>query len=176
MAAPADATTKVCFVCLGNICRSPLAEGVFRRLVDSAGMSHAFEIDSAGTGGWHAGELPDPRSRAVAAAHGLALTHRARQFQASDFARFDWIIAMDRANQRDLLAIAPLQAARDKVRLLRAFAGDATAPTAATHSQRASLDVPDPYHGDEAGFQEVYDLCLTACQGLLQVVLLARPG
>ncbi|MEZ4367441.1 MAG: low molecular weight protein-tyrosine-phosphatase [Kofleriaceae bacterium] len=146
---------RVCFVCLGNICRSPTAEGVMRRLVDDAGLGDRIEIDSAGTGSWHVGELPDPRTRAAAARRGLQLTSRARQFVAADLTAFELVVVMDQANLRAVRAL-PGGAGAD-VRLLRSFD-----PTAS-----AGAEVPDPYSGGPAGFDEVLDQCERACAGLL---------
>ena len=147
----------VCFVCLGNICRSPTAEGVFRALVREAGLEAEFEIDSAGTAGYHVGEPPDRRARAAGTRAGIAIDGRARQFVAADFARFDRVIAMDAKNLADLRRIAPSAEHADKVQLLRAFD-----PAAA-----ANAPIPDPYYGDEGGFDDVLALCRTACEHLL---------
>jgi protein-tyrosine phosphatase len=147
---------RVCFVCLGNICRSPTAEGILRALVAEAGLEGQIEVDSAGTGSWHVGELPDPRSRAEARRRGLELVSRARQLQSDDFERFDYILVMDASNHADALAIAPRSGARARLERLRAFdpqAGD-------------DLDVPDPYFGTD-GFAHVFDLCEAACRNLL---------
>jgi len=149
---------RVCFVCLGNICRSPTAEGVFRHLVAEAGLSARFEIDSAGTAGYHSGEAPDRRARAAGKRAGIAIEGAARQFLAADFARFDHVIAMDASNLNDLRRLAPGAEAAAKVRLLRSF--DPTAPK--------SAPIPDPYYGDDAGFDDVVELCRTACQHLLE--------
>ncbi len=146
---------RVCFVCLGNICRSPQAEGIFRKLVQEAGREGEFHIDSAGTGGWHAGELPDPRTRATSARRGVVLSHRAQQFTASHFSQFDHVLAMDRSNLANLRALAPDPDAAQKVRLLR------------DHDPAGSGDVPDPYYDADHGFDTVFDLCEAACRGLL---------
>lgn len=151
------ATVRVCFVCLGNICRSPTAEGVLRLAVERAGLSGQVVIDSAGTGGWHVGERPDPRTCAAAARRGIDLDHLGRQFRREDFARFDLILAMDEANRRALLAMAPDDAARAKVRLFRSF--DPASPPGA--------EVPDPYYGGEDGFEHVLDICEAASAGLV---------
>ncbi|GAB4522667.1 MAG: low molecular weight protein-tyrosine-phosphatase [Haliangiales bacterium] len=148
---------RVCFVCLGNICRSPTAEGVMQQLVADAGLSHAIELDSAGTGAWHVGERADPRSRAAASARGFPLTSIARQFVHADVGRFEYLIAMDHANRRRMLAMAPARA-RDKIHLLRAF--DPSAPEDA--------EVPDPYYEGDQGFERVLDMCERACRGLLR--------
>ena len=129
-----------------------------RHLVRESELCAAIEIESAGTGAWHAGERADPRSRETAERRGIAIGGVARQFIAEDFARFDWIVAMDEQNRRDLLALAPDAAARAKVCLLRSF--DAAAP--------AGAGVPDPYHGGDGGFDEVFEICEAACAGLLE--------
>ena len=149
---------KVCFVCLGNICRSPTAEGVMQHLVKQAGLTSRFKIDSAGTGAYHVGERADPRSRAEALNRGVELKSRARQFVVEDFDKFDYVLAMDRTNHRDLeeLAMGPGHLA--KLHLLRSFD-----PAAGKE-----LDVPDPYYGGEGGFARVYDICLAGCTGLLE--------
>jgi protein-tyrosine phosphatase len=148
---------RVCFVCLGNICRSPTAEGVMRTMIERAGLTGAIEIDSAGTGAWHVGEPADDRARAAAARRGFELTSLARQVTRADFARFDYLVAMDEENLRALERMAPDRAARGKVRLLRSF--DPRAPRGAA--------VPDPYYGGDDGFEEVLDICERACRGLL---------
>ena len=143
---------RVLFVCLGNICRSPTAEGVMRRLIEENGLEDEIEIDSAGTGGWHVGAPPDRRAAEAAARRGTTLTGAARRFDpTTDFDRFDLILAMDAENRRDLLALAPDDAAREKVRMF--LPGD--------------RDVPDPYYGGERGFEHVLDLVDAATRGLL---------
>jgi protein-tyrosine phosphatase len=148
---------KVLFVCMGNICRSPTAEGVMRALVRDAGVEDRVEIDSAGTGGWHAGEPPDARATEAARRRGVALAGAARQVGPEDFERFDLLVAMDRENLRGLLAVAPDHDAAAKVRLLREFDPEAD----------GDLDVPDPYYGGERGFETVLDQVQAACRGLL---------
>lgn len=135
-------------VCLGNICRSPTAEAALREAAIEAGID--VEIDSAGTSGWHDGHEPDPRTRAAGAAVGLVVSGRSRQVTVDDFARFDLILAMDRDNQDDLLALAPDDRARTRVHLFR----DA--------SDAPGLDVPDPYHGGAVGFTDVVEICRRA--------------
>lgn len=141
----------VLFVCLGNICRSPLAEGIFRSLVEEAGAQERYAIDSAGTGAWHAGQPPDSRSIAVAARKGIDLTkQRARQVCADDFRRFDVIVAMDRDN---LTALERQNiGAGAEVRLLL---------------ETPAKDVPDPYYGGPEGFDNVFTLVRQGCRDLL---------
>jgi protein-tyrosine phosphatase len=149
---------RICFVCLGNICRSPTAEAVMRHLVDQAGLGDRISIESAGTGDWHVGHARDRRSRAVGEARGIPLTGVAQQFTAIDFDGYDHVLAMDLSNRDDLLAMARNDRDRAKVRLLRSF--DATAPRDA--------EVPDPYYGGPRGFEDVFDICERACRGLLE--------
>jgi len=146
---------RILFVCLGNICRSPTAEGVFRKLVTDAGLADRFQISSAGTGGWHIGELPDRRMRAAASKRGYRLESRARQVDRSDFESFDHIVAMDRSNHSDLLALCPHEH-RSKVVLLRDWDEDPD-----------DLDVPDPYYGGPEGFDLVIDIVERSCRRLL---------
>jgi protein-tyrosine phosphatase len=148
---------RLTFVCLGNICRSPTAEAVMRHLIRQAGLEARFETDSAGLGDWHVGGPRDSRSLRVGRKRGILLQGVARQFLPEDFDRFDHVLAMDRQNRDGLLAMAPDEAARDKVRLLRSF--DPEAPPEA--------EVPDPYYGGPGGFDEVFDICEAACRGLL---------
>ena len=150
-------TIRVCFVCLGNICRSPTAEGTMRRLLEEERLSEKIEIDSADTGAWHVGEPPDARARAAGRRRGIDLSGRARKFVVADFEHFDYVIAMDRANARDLLQLAPDARARDKVVLLRKFDPDSP----------RDAEVPDPYYGDGDGFERVLNICDAACRGLL---------
>jgi len=152
-------TVSVCFVCLGNICRSPTAEGVMRRIVAEAGLADRIHVDSAGTGDWHLGEAPDERAQQAAAARGYDLsTLRARQIGADDFRRFDLLVAMDDANFTALKDACPA-AQRDKIRLLMEFA-----------PQPASRIVTDPYFGGPTGFETVLDQCEAACAGLLDAL------
>ena len=148
---------RIMFVCMGNICRSPTAEGVMRRLLDEAGLADRVEVESAGTGGWHAGEPPDERATLAARRRGITLAGAAQQVRAADFREFDLLIAMDRGNLRELLAVAPDEDAAEKVRLLREF----------DPASAGDLDVPDPYYGGDRGFETVLDLVEAACRGLL---------
>jgi protein-tyrosine phosphatase len=161
-----DARVRVLFVCLGNICRSPTAEGVMRALVRDAGLEGRIEVDSAGTGSWHVGEPPDARATRVARGRGIELGGAARQVAPGDFEEFDLILAMDSENLRNLQRLAPDEAARAKVRLLREFEG-----RAGSQSSTGDLDVPDPYYGGPGGFEEVLDVVHAACTLLLQWLL-----
>jgi protein-tyrosine phosphatase len=154
-----DAPVRLLFVCLGNICRSPTAEGTMRALVREAGMDDRIELDSAGTGGWHVGSPPDERATAAAAGRGIALEGAARQVSASDFDDFNLMIAMDSANLSDLRDLASDDRQREKVRLLREFEPDGAG--------MGDLDVPDPYYGPGNGFERVLDMVETSCRGLL---------
>jgi protein-tyrosine phosphatase len=151
---------RICFVCLGNICRSPTAEGVFRKLAIDAQLENRLTIDSAGTGAWHIGELPDPRARVAASRRGYDLTHRARKFTAADFERFDLVLAMDQDNYTNLMHLARGRTQVPMIKMLRSF--DAAAPLDA--------EVPDPWYGGDEGFDEVLDICERACRGLLEHV------
>ena len=151
---------KLLFVCMGNICRSPTAEGVMRRLLRDEGLEDEIQIDSAGTGGWHVGNPPDERATEAAFRRGITLEGAARQVRPSDFEDYDLLLAADRENLADLRAIAPDDEARAKVRLLREF----------DPGSHGDLDVPDPYYGGPGGFEEVLDLVEAACRGLLAEV------
>ena len=140
--------TRLLFVCLGNICRSPTAEAVMRQLIEQRGLQGEIEVDSAGTGGWHVGAPPDERATAAARLRGIELTGAARQVTRVDFEEFDLLLAMDRQNLRELLAKAP-PGLEYKVRLL------------------ADVDVPDPYYGEGDGFARVLDIVEVACERLL---------
>ena len=153
---------RILFVCLGNICRSPTAEGVMRDLVRREGLQDAIEVDSAGTGGWHVGHPPDERSAAAAAERDIVIEGAARQVTPGDFDDFDLLVAMDRQNLADLRALAPDDEARARVRLFREY--DSASAGA------SDLDVPDPYYGGEDGFDHVLDLVEAAARGLLEDV------
>ena len=146
---------SILFVCLGNICRSPL---------DEAGLSHRFTVDSAGTGSWHVGEPPDARAQSVARSNGVHLTGSARRIEAADLATFDWVIAMDRSNRRSIESLSG-PASEARLHLLREFDPEA-----------GDLDVPDPYYGGPGGFQEVFDIVDRSCRALLDHVLEENRG
>lgn len=162
---------KILFVCLGNICRSPSAEGVMRRLVAEAGLDGPparIELDSAGMGPWHVGEPPDRRATEAARGRGIVLEGRARQVEVEDFERFDLIVAMDRSNEHALGLLAPDESSRKKIHLMREFDP--------ANAGGEDLDVPDPYHGGPRGFEMVLDLLQSACVGLLERVRAAEPA
>ncbi len=143
--------TKILMVCLGNICRSPLAEGILKSKVDN---DKVF-VDSAGTGAWHAGELPDKRSIAVAKKHQIDLTNqRARQFTKQDFQKFDWIYVMDRSNFKNVISLAETPSDKEKVKLIL------------EESDLNITEVPDPYYGGENGFENVYKMLDNACTNI----------
>ncbi|TGK01965.1 low molecular weight phosphotyrosine protein phosphatase [Leptospira langatensis] len=152
---------KVLFVCLGNICRSPAAEGAFIDLIQKRGLFHLFEVDSCGTSRYHLGELADPRARQTARKKGIELVHKARQFKKSDFENFDYILAMDRSNQKDLFALASGDEERKKVHLFRKF----------QKGPGKDSDVPDPYYGTMKDFEEVQQIVADASEGFLEFVL-----
>jgi protein-tyrosine phosphatase len=155
------AVVRLLFVCMGNICRSPTAEGVMRGLLREQDLEDRVEVDSAGTGDWHVGSPPDARATAAARSRGITLAGAARVIARSDFEDFDLILAADRRNLRQLRAVAPPDA-RSRIHLLREFdpASDG-AP---------DLDVPDPYYGGDEGFENVLDLVEAACRGLLDAL------
>jgi protein-tyrosine phosphatase len=148
---------RICFVCLGNIVRSPLAENLFRELTVRKGVEAKYLAASAGTAGYHVGESPDRRMRAVAAQRGLAYDGRGRQFKREDFSNFDLILAMDIENKRDLDYLARSEEHRQKIRLFREFD-----PKGGNDSS-----VPDPYYGSIADFEAVYEIIERSCQALL---------
>jgi protein-tyrosine phosphatase len=153
-------TYRVCFVCTGNICRSPMAESVFRARVAEAGLDGLVEVGSAGTGGWHEGEAADPRTVAVLEEHGYDSEHIARQFHSTWFDRLDLVVALDAGHAKALRRLAPTEEDAGKVRLLRSYdpaAGD-------------DLDVPDPYYGGMDGFEECLEMVEAASTGLLAAI------
>jgi protein-tyrosine phosphatase len=157
-------TTRVLFVCLGNICRSPAAEGVFVHLLDQQGLADRFVVDSAGTGGWHVGRRADARMRDAAARRGIDLTSRARQIDLGDLHSFDHILTMDGDNLAAVQALA---------REAGNPAGQAQIEAMTHYCRRHSgaREVPDPYYGGSEGFEQVLDLLEDACGGLLEALL-----
>ena len=148
----------VLFICLGNICRSPAAEGIMKGLVKKAGLENEFMIDSAGIGSWHVGQLPDKRMRMCGSKHGYVFDSHARQFQRTDFDLFDTIVVMDNENYRAITSMAPSAEAKQKVVRMADF----------LNSHREYTTVPDPYYGNEQDFEIVIELLEDACQGLLR--------
>lgn len=144
-------SVKILMVCLGNICRSPLAEGIMR-----SKLSKDYVVDSAGTGAWHEGQLPDKRSITTAKKRGLDITNqRARQFKLSDFDTFDYIYVMDNSNYKNVIALASTEEAKLKVKLIlnEIFPNE-------------NVDVPDPYYGGDDGFENVFDMLDQACEAI----------
>ena len=150
---------KILFVCLGNICRSPLAEGIFMKQITDQGLAHLFDADSAGTASYHIGNLADKRSIAVAAQHQIKLTHRARAFGINDFTAFDYVVAMDKNNLHDIKKIMPSDS-KTNVVLMRSF--DTIEPDG---------NVPDPYYGEIKDFEEVYEILDRSCANFIQYLL-----
>ncbi|MDB5255669.1 MAG: protein tyrosine phosphatase [Chitinophagaceae bacterium] len=148
---------RILLVCLGNICRSPMAEGILAHLVKERGLIQSIELDSAGTGAYHIGSNPDVRAQEVCLSHGVTLQHKARQVKRTDFDAFDYILAMDDNNYEALKKIAP----HEHLFLMRSF--DATA--------QDDLNVPDPYYGGIEGFNEVYNMLHRAANGLLDHII-----
>lgn len=150
---------RVLFVCMGNICRSPTAQGVFERVIQENGLEDRLEVDSAGTHGYHVGRPPDGRAQAAALARGIDLARqRARQFTAADFGYFDHVLAMDQANLQILRAECP-EELQGRLELFLSYAPDA-----------GTLEVPDPYYGGDRGFEQVLDLVEQASQGLVRAL------
>jgi protein-tyrosine phosphatase len=149
-------TVKLLFVCLGNICRSPSAEGIMNHLIQNAGLEGQIICDSAGTSGYHINEPPDPRMTAAARRQGISLGGHSRKVAPADFEQFDLILAMDRDNYRTLLAQERTGSHHHKVRLMCDFCG-----------RSPQTEVPDPYYGGPDGFDHVIDLLRDACSGLL---------
>ncbi len=162
----ADRPTGVLFVCLGNICRSPAAEGVFLHLIARQGLEQAFTVDSAGTGDWHVGRPADARMRSAAARRGIVLPSRARQITTADLSRFEHVLTMDRQNLEAVRGLAGRGEATTRIRPLTRYC------------RRYSVEeVPDPYYGGEEGFDRVLDLLEDACGGLLEALKAdPRPG
>lgn len=154
---------SVLFVCLGNICRSPLAEGVMLRLLEEEGLADRVRVESAGTGGYHAGESPDPRSVEVARRNGIELRGEARQVRAGDLESFDYVVAMDRSNLRNIEGMISPGPDGATLHLLREFDPE--------RGSDVDLEVPDPYFGGTDGFDRVYDMIERSCRGLLDRLL-----
>ncbi|HMP78707.1 MAG TPA: low molecular weight protein-tyrosine-phosphatase [Pirellulaceae bacterium] len=154
----------VLFVCMGNICRSPAAEGVLQHLVVASGLEAAIAVDSAGTIDYHAGELPDARMRAAAARRGLNLSSRARQVKRHDFQSFDLIVPMDRTNLRHLESLRGSMDCRAELKLLSTY----------LNTERWPIDVPDPYYGGDDGFEFVLDMLEAACPRILDELRLVE--
>lgn len=150
---------KVLFVCLGNICRSPLAEGIFRQRIKERGIEDHFVADSSGTAAYHIGEKPDERSLANAEKNGVIYTHRGRQVKRDDFHQFDYVFAMDNANHRDLQHLMPKEP-KAKLMMMRDFDQEAT-----------GSNVPDPYYGGEDGFQKVFEILDDSVNNLIDHLL-----
>lgn len=158
--AQTDYKYKLLFICLGNICRSPAAEGVMKHIVESENAGSDFYIDSAGIGGWHVGELPDKRMRVHAARRGYNLNSRARQFTEDDFGRFDYIIVMDDDNYKNVSSRARTENERQKVlRMCNYFSNDIQMQS-----------VPDPYYGGDRDFELALDLIENGCAGLFDSI------
>jgi protein-tyrosine phosphatase len=155
---------SVLFVCHGNICRSPLAEGVFRHLVQARGLAERFAIDSAGTSSYHEGDPPDSRSAAVALKRGIHLTGKSRPIGPHDLERFDYVIVMDAHNREGVEQLAARSKAQSEIRLLREF----------DPAANGNLNVPDPYYGGTRGFEEVHDIVERACVALLDEIVRER--
>lgn len=148
---------RICFVCLGNICRSPTAEGIFQHLVREEKLESFFLIDSSGTSGWHRGEPANQKSQEVANRHGVTLLSRSRAFDPRDLDEFDLILAMDTENHQDILAHARSEEQKLRIHLMRDFDPEADNPS-----------VPDPYHGGMDGFERVYQILYRSSKHLLE--------
>jgi len=147
---------NILFVCLGNICRSPAAEGVMNHLVEKAGLSQKIRTDSAGTSGWHVGDLPDARMREHAKRRGIDLVSRARGLVKNDLEKFDYIIAMDKSNYGNILKLDQEGQFKNKVYMMTDFC-----------NRLDVSEVPDPYYGGDEGFEFVLDLVTDGCEGLI---------
>ena len=152
--------TGILFVCLGNICRSPAAEGVFLDLIKNENVENQFHVDSAGTGDWHIGELPDKRMRSAALRRGVELTSRARQISKEDFNKFEYILVMDDSNYKNVISLTNSNEHKQKVKMFTEF-----------QQEFDSEIVPDPYFGGEEGFDSVLDLVTDCSKGLLKHIL-----
>ncbi len=158
------------FVCLGNICRSPMAEGIFIHHAKMRQVLENLAVDSCGLGSWHVGQSPDPRAIATCAKHGIELPSIARQFAPStDIERFDLLLAMDETNAKTL---EKRGAPRSKIRLMRSFdvAAEQLLDDQGQPTQTGAIDVPDPYYGGDDGFDQVFEMLTRACEGLLDQI------
>lgn len=151
---------KISFVCQGNIIRSPLAENMFRHLMEERGLSGKYQLDSSGTSAYHSGEAPDRRMRQVAAKHGFEYTGQAKQFRRDDLNKNDLIIVMDHNNRRIIKSLAEDEIQSNKIRMMREFDPQGS----------GELDVPDPYYGGEEGFEVTYQIVKRSCEGLMEAL------
>lgn len=147
---------KILFICLGNICRSPAAEGAFKKIIEEKGRFSEFEVDSCGTAGYHIGELADPRTRLIAKNHGINLTHRSRQLQKKDLDYFDFLLVMDAKNYSEVAALASNPIQKQKIFFFRSFVG-----------KGSSLEVPDPYYGTNEDFENVQKIVTESSKAFL---------
>ena len=153
---------SVLFLCLGNICRSPLAEAMFLHKINERGIADRFHVDSAGTGSWHVGEPPDPRMREVAERFGVKMVSRARQIRPSDLEEFDYILCADEQNQRDVVRMG---ARAEQARLILEF-----------DQSNKVKEIPDPYYGGDEGFDRVFRLVETGCEAIIDQLLTEHAG
>lgn len=148
--------TRILFICLGNICRSPAAEGIMLHIINNEGMGHLYQVDSAGLGGWHVGELPDPRMRRHGERHGYDFCSRARKFVPEDFDRFNIIVAMDQNNYDEIMSMARTPYDYSKIVTMASY----------LRHHPTFKSIPDPYYGGDHGFELVISLLEDACKGL----------
>lgn len=156
---------KICFICQGNIIRSPLAENLFRHLADQKGLGEKYQLSSAGTSAYHVGEPPDRRMRQVAEKHGFVYTGQAKQFFRQDLENYDLLVVMDQDNRRIIESMAQNETQLNKIRMMREFDPQGT----------ADQDVPDPYYGGIKGFEVTYQIVKRSCEGLLEYLESGLP-